>query len=96
MRRFIICMATVAALGLSLVPLVAFPHRSEAIRETQKRHRKENKVLKQQQRAMKNVMKQHAQTSDSNQRFKSNMKIQRQLAKGNQRQETRRQKQQGK
>ena len=49
-------------------------------------------MVKQQQRAMKKVMSQHEQSGDSRERFKHNMKMQRQMVKKSQKAETRRQK----
>ena len=96
MRKFLISVSTIAALGLALLPLWAFPPRSVEMKQLKKNHSKERKTLKQQQRGSNNIMKQHDLDSESKQRFQHNMKMQRQLVKKNQRQETRRLKQQGK
>ena len=96
MRKFLISVATIAALGLALLPLWALPARSAEMKALKKGHSRERKTLKQQQRGSKNIMKQHDLDGESKQRFQHNMKMQRQLVKQHQRQETRRLKQQGK
>ena len=93
MRKFLISIATTAALGLALLPLWAFPARSAEMKALKKGHSRERKTLRQQQRGSNNIMKQHDLDSEARQRFQHNMKMQRQLVKKNQRQETRRLKQ---
>jgi len=86
----------IAIAGLVLAPRPAAPRSNAERKALHARQRQENKIARQQQRAMTAVMKQHAQTPESRQRFKSNMKLQRQLTKQNHRQESRRLHDQGK
>jgi hypothetical protein len=56
--------------------------------ELKKRHKEEKRVLKQQQRAMKSVINQHEQSRDESERFKHDLKMQRQLLRKDQMRET--------
>lgn len=67
---------------------VPLPNRE--MKELKKRHKEQRKMLKQQQRAMKKVVGQHARSSDSRMRFKHDLKMQRQMLHRSQKDETRR------
>ena len=88
--------ATVAALGLGLLPMKAFPSPPAEMKQLRKSHGKQRKTLKQQQRAARNIMKQHEVDRESTERFRHNMQMQRQLLKKNQHVEARRLKQRNK
>ncbi len=85
----------IAMFGLAFWPRMAYSLHNQEMKALNKKHNRENKALKEQQRAMRNVMNQHELTSDSIERFQHNMKMQRHLSKKQQHEETRRLKQQG-
>jgi hypothetical protein len=83
--------AILLVLPLGKLPAVPFPNRE--VKELKKRQKEERRMLRQQQHAMKKVMGQHAQSSDSHARFKHNLKMQRQMLQRSQKEGTRRLKQ---
>jgi hypothetical protein len=90
MRRLLQCLAGAVLLTLPVVNSSATALSNLEIR-TLKRHQKgERKKLEQQQRAMKKVMAQHEQSSESRKRFEHNLKMQRQFLRKNQKDEVRR------
>ncbi len=93
MRRLLACLAAATFMLLPLGRITAAPARNQEMKALRKQHKEQRKVLKEQQRAMKKVMEQHDLPSESQQRFRNNMKMQRQEMHRRQRDETRRLKQ---
>jgi hypothetical protein len=90
LRRLLGALASAVLLSIPLASLLATP--SSNLQQSALKHRQkvERKQLKQQQAAMKRVMAQHQQSTASWQRFKHDMKMQRQLLRERQKEETRR------
>jgi len=88
MRRVLISVVMAVALTSAQEKLKALHVTKQEKYELKKRHKEEKRVLKQQQRAMKLVMNQHEQSRDESERFKHNLKMQRQLLREDQKDET--------
>jgi len=88
MRRVLILVAMAVALTSAQEKLKAFHVAKQEKHELKKRHKEEKRVLKRQQRAMKSVMNQHEQSIDESDRFKHDLKMQRQLLRKDQKNET--------
>ncbi len=80
--------AILLVLPLGKLPAAPFPNRE--MKELKKRQKVERRTLRQQQHAMKKVMGQHLQSSDSRARFKHNLKMQQQTLQRSQKDGTRR------
>ena len=91
MRKLLAGFGAAILLVLPLGKLTAVPLPNREMKELKKRHKEQRKMLKQQEHAMKKVMGQHAQSSDSRMRFKHDLKMQRQMLQRSQKDETRRQ-----
>jgi hypothetical protein len=92
MRKLLASFVAAILLVLPLGKLTATPLPNREMKELKKHHKEQRKMLKQQQHAMKRVMGQHAQSSDSRERFKHDLKMQRQMLRKGQKAETRHQK----
>lgn len=92
MRKFLICFGVAVLLILPQRTFTIARPPNQEKKELKKRQKAQRKVVKQQQRAMKKVMEQHGQTSESRERFKHDMKMQREIVQKSQKAETRRQK----
>ena len=90
MRKLLAGFGAAILLVLPLGKLTAVPFPNREMKEFKKRHKEQRKMLKQQQHAMKKVMGQHAQSSDSHMRFKHDLKMQRQMLQISQKDGTRR------
>ncbi len=90
MKKVLACLAAAIVVLLPLGRIAAFPFPNQEIKALRKQHKEQRKALKQQQRAMRQVMAQHELTSESQQRFRHNLKMQRQELQRRQRDETRR------
>jgi poly-D-alanine transfer protein DltD len=90
MRKLLAGFGAVILLLLPLGRLQAVPFPTREMKELKKRQKVERRMLRQQQHAMKKVMAQHGQSSDSNARFKHNLKIQQQVLQRSQKDATRR------
>jgi len=77
-------------LVLPLARLTAGSPPDQETKQLKKRHKAQKREAKQQQRAMHKVMAQHEQSSASRARFKNDMKMQRQMLRKSQKDETRR------
>src|SRR5439155_23831491 len=77
MRKFLICFGAALLLVLPQGKFTTAPLPNQETKDLKKRHKKQRKMVKQQQRAMKKVMGQHEQTSDSRERFKHDLRMQR-------------------
>lgn len=73
--------------------LQAAPARSYETHQLKQHHKAQRKDLKEQQRAMKKVMDQHELSDDQRARFKNNLKMQKQLLRESQKDDSRRLKQ---
>ena len=80
--------AILLVLPLGKLPAAPFPNRE--MKELKKRQKEERRMLRQQQHAMKKVMGQHGQSSDSHVRFKHDLKMQQQMLQRSQKDGTRR------
>jgi uncharacterized membrane protein YhiD involved in acid resistance len=92
MLRILAALILAIPLVFPLGKLTAAPPRDQETKQLKKRHKAQNKEAKQQQRAMKRVMAQHEQSSDSRARFKHDLKMQRQMLRRSQKEETQRMK----
>jgi ABC-type transport system involved in cytochrome bd biosynthesis fused ATPase/permease subunit len=90
MQRFLACVALTMFVGLPLAKLKAAPLPNQEMSELKKHQKKQRKTLKQQQHAMKKVMGQHEQSRESRKRFKHDLKMQRQMLRRSQKEESRR------
>jgi hypothetical protein len=88
MRRVLVLLALAVMLGSPLETLTASRDSNSEMHQLKKRHKEQNKALKQQQRAMKKVMDQHELSSDVTERFNHDLKMQRQLLRKDQKDET--------
>lgn len=88
MRKFLICFGAALLLVLPQGKFTTAPLPNQETKDLKKRHKKQRKMVKQQQRAMKKVMGQHEQTSDSRERFKHDLRMQRQMVRKSQKDET--------
>jgi len=80
--------AILLLLPLGKLPAAPFPNRE--MKQLKKRQKEERRILRQQQHAMKKVMGQHGQSSDSHARFEHNLKMQQQMLQRSQKDATRR------
>lgn len=92
MGKLLACFEGAILLALTCVSVTAVPLPSQEMKALSKRHKEQQKMLKQQQRAMKAVMAKHDQSPDARKRFKSDLKMQRQMLRKSQKDETRRMK----
>lgn len=90
MRKLLAGFGAAILLVLPLGKLPAAPFPNQEMKELKKRQKEERRMVRQQQHAMKRVMGQHAQSSDSRARFKHNMKMQQQMLHRSQKDVTRR------
>ena len=88
MRRVLILVTMAVVLTSAQERLKAFHVAKQEKHELKKRHKEEKRILKRRQRAMKSVMNQHEQSSDESERFKHDLKMQRQLLRKDQKDET--------
>ena len=88
MRRLLILLVTAVVLDFALGSVRAVAARDQQMHDLAKRHKQERKTLKQQEHAMKNVMNGHELTGTERQRFKRNLKMQRQVLQRGQKDET--------
>ena len=88
MRRVLVLLAAAVMLGSPLETLTASRGSRSAMHQLKKRHKEQKKALKQQQHAMKKVMNQHELSSDVTERFNHDLKMQRQLLRKDQKDET--------
>jgi hypothetical protein len=89
-RRLLVCLAGAVLILLTLVNSSASARSNPEMRAIRHRQKEERKMLKLQQRAMKRVMAQHGQSSESRKRFDHNLKMQQQLLRKHQKNEIRR------
>lgn len=84
MRRFLVL--AVLSLAVSSLPkmVTAAGAPKGEMHELRKRQKKQRKTFAEQQRAMKNVMKQHPMSPEQHRRFRHDMKMQRQLLRRDQ------------
>jgi hypothetical protein len=90
MRKLLAGFGAAILLVLPLGKLPAAPFPNQEMKELKKRQKEERRMVRQQQHAMKRVMGQHPQSSDSRARFKHNMKMQQQMLHRSQKDVTRR------
>jgi hypothetical protein len=88
MRRVLVLLAAAVLLGSPLETLTASRGSNSEMHQLKKRHKEQKKALRQQQRAMRNVMSQHERSSDDIERFNHDLKMQRQLLRKDQKDET--------
>ncbi len=93
MKKLLVCLGAAIFAILPMGRIAAAPLPNQEMKALRKQHKEQRKALKQQQRAMKRVMAQHALPDDSQQRFRRDLKMQRQLLQRCQRDEARRLKQ---
>jgi small-conductance mechanosensitive channel len=89
MQKLFLSLAVVLSLVLPTIYLSAFPRSHSQMAALKHRHKQERKMLREQQRAVKRVMAQHYQSAEARQRFKHDMKMQRELLQKKQKEETR-------
>jgi hypothetical protein len=89
MRKLLAGFGAAILLVLPLGKLPAVPFPNWEMKELKKRQKEERRTLRQQQHAMKKVMGQHGQPSDSHARFKHNLKMQQQMLQRSQKDRTR-------
>lgn len=93
MRKFSTLLLAAVILGPVAGALQAAPARSYETHQLKKHQKAERKDLKEQQRAMKKVMGQHELSDEQRERFKSNLKMQKQMLHESQKDDSRRLKQ---
>src|SRR5579863_10322217 len=89
MRKILMLVTMVVLMGTPLAAANVAGGPGPQGHQLKKRHKEQRKTIKQQQRAMKNVVSQHPQSSEERQRFKHDLKMQRQLLRKNQKNESR-------
>ncbi len=87
MRKVLVLLTAALMAGASVGALKAAP-RDQELHELKKRQKEQRKTLKIQQRSMKNTMKRQQLPSDSRKRFQRQLKMERQVLRMGQREET--------
>ncbi len=90
MKKLLACLGAAIFALVPVVSIAALPLPHQEMKALRKQHKEQRKTLKQQQRAMKRVMTQHDLPSESQQRFRRNLKMQREELRRRQKDETRR------
>jgi hypothetical protein len=88
MRSVLILLMTAILLGSLPRPIEASPARDQEKHDLNKRHKDQRKALKVEQRGMKKVMKQHELSGAERQRFTHQLKMERQVLRSGQKDET--------
>lgn len=87
MRRFLL--VVLAGIFLGTGALQAAPRPTQEVRNLKRQQKVQRRQLKEQQRATRSVMSQHATSKDERARMNRDLKAQRQVLKNSQRQEIR-------
>jgi hypothetical protein len=88
MRTILMFLLAAVVLGTALEAPKAAPVPDQQMHALKRKHKAQQKVLKQQQRAMKHAAKHQAQSRAERKRFHQTLKMQRKLLKKGQKEET--------